>query len=508
MASMKCPTCKGWLICGEEDCPKCAAENDPAPREDTSDGASAAKASQLGRPAESLGKEDDDSLSFDPDLAWQKLGMNQVVLEAPIFTPPADLAESPGSPGGVGRLRLIAVSDTHGLHRGVAVPRGDILVHCGDFSNTGGAKGVRDFVAWLLEVKASKGFQHVVVIAGNHDTTFDQTYYNETGAKRFHPRRPEDAAAVKALLTACEGVTYLEDELAELHVRVGVGPAGEETFLPTVTTVFGSPWQPEFCDWAFNLDRGPPCREKWALIPSAEIDSGRRGVDVLLTHGPPLGRGDKCEPRGNRVGCVDLLRAVQRRVVPLLHLFGHIHEGAGEVSSDGATVFGNASTCTFHYQSLNPALVFDLVFDLVFEGHDGAASQHEGACLRPSRVEAVQSRVSDWSASQVGDWLEKEAAESCRAAEAAAAAAKAPPPPPKISAADALADQAAKHEDTGVQCPRTHGLPAEAAAVLEGLDGRGLSKLDPNKDERLACLDRNARASIIRAIRHLEAEHF
>ena len=31
----------------------------------------------------------------------------------------------------------MCISDTHGLHRGVAVPRGDILIHCGDITNTG-----------------------------------------------------------------------------------------------------------------------------------------------------------------------------------------------------------------------------------------------------------------------------------------------------------------------------------------------------------------------------------
>ena len=41
------------------------------------------------------------------------------------------------------------------------------------------------------------------------------------------------------------------------------------------------PRQPEFGDWAFNLPRGEKCLEKWDLIPE--------GVDVLITHGPPIG---------------------------------------------------------------------------------------------------------------------------------------------------------------------------------------------------------------------------
>ena len=29
-------------------------------------------------------------------------------------------------------MRLVAISDTHGFHRQIDVPDGDILVHCGD----------------------------------------------------------------------------------------------------------------------------------------------------------------------------------------------------------------------------------------------------------------------------------------------------------------------------------------------------------------------------------------
>ena len=39
--------------------------------------------------------------------------------------------------------------------------------------------------------------------------------------------------------------------------------------------VWGSPWQPEFCGWAFNLRRGEACAAKWRLIPPA--------TDVLVT---------------------------------------------------------------------------------------------------------------------------------------------------------------------------------------------------------------------------------
>jgi Icc-related predicted phosphoesterase len=102
-------------------------------------------------------------------------------------------------------------------------------------------------------------------------------------------------------------------------------------------------------DWAFNLQRGPALREKWALIPE--------GTDVLITHGPPFGILD-WTARGERVGCEDLLEAV-RRVKPRLHVFGHIHEGYGEHEQDG-TRFVNASICTEAYQPTNAPIVVDV----------------------------------------------------------------------------------------------------------------------------------------------------
>lgn len=50
--------------------------------------------------------------------------------------------------------------------------------------------------------------------------------------------------------------------------------------LPKVT-IF-SPRQPWFYGWGFNLRRGQALLEKWNLIPE--------GVDILITHGPPLGK--------------------------------------------------------------------------------------------------------------------------------------------------------------------------------------------------------------------------
>ena len=207
------------------------------------------------------------------------------------------------------QLRLVVISDTHGLHERLSLPEGEVLIHGGDITRRGKLDEVRAFDRFLSQ----QNFRHRIVIAGNHDFCFEQ--------------QPQEA---RRLLTHA---TYLEDEAVEIE---GV-------------RFYGSPWQPWFYDWAFNLHRGAPLREKWDLIPPE--------TDVLITHGPPLGLGDQTT-RGEKVGCEELRRAV-KRIRPQFHIFGHIHEGYGQWEEDGTT-FVNASTCNFNYEPRNPPVVLDV----------------------------------------------------------------------------------------------------------------------------------------------------
>lgn len=213
----------------------------------------------------------------------------------------------PGSFRYAGPMRVVCISDTHGLTADLQVPDGDLLLHAGDL--TGGGS--------LAEIAAAHAFltrlphRHKIVIAGNHDFGFER-----------------EPAAARALMTDC---IYLQDESVEIE---GL-------------RIWGSPWQPWFYDWAFNLERGPALAAKWDQIPA--------DTDILITHGPPRGQGD-VTISGESVGCDDLLAAVQR-VRPRWHVFGHIHEGFGTNTVDGTT-FINASTCTVGYEPTNPPLTF------------------------------------------------------------------------------------------------------------------------------------------------------
>ena len=206
-------------------------------------------------------------------------------------------------------MRLVLISDTHRKHGHLALPDGDVLVHAGDATSMGTVPEIAEWNEWL----GRQPHRHKVVIAGNHDWLFER-----------------DPAIARGLLT---NATYLEDG--------GVTLEG--------LRFWGSPWQPRFFRWAFNLDRGAPLREKWERIPA--------GTDVLITHGPPQGILDRTW-HGESVGCEELAPIVAR-LRPRLHVFGHIHESHGRLDRDGTT-YVNASTCDAREKPTNPPVMVDL----------------------------------------------------------------------------------------------------------------------------------------------------
>lgn len=44
-------------------------------------------------------------------------------------------------------LTIVCLSDTHS--KNVDVQQGDVLIHCGDFTNWGHEWEIKDFISWL-----------------------------------------------------------------------------------------------------------------------------------------------------------------------------------------------------------------------------------------------------------------------------------------------------------------------------------------------------------------------
>ena len=203
-------------------------------------------------------------------------------------------------------MKIVIISDTHNLHNLINLPSGDVLIHCGDLCNSGSIRDVVGFNIWI----GKQDFKHKLVIPGNHDRVFETDY-----------------ALAKDVL---DNATLLLDSSVTIE---GI-------------KFYGSPWQPAFCNWAFNVPRGLELKEKWDNIP---LDT-----DVLITHGPPHGMLDTV-PGDGSVGCEELLLAVER-VQPKLHCFGHIHGGYG-IDKRADTVFVNASSCTERYIAANKPII-------------------------------------------------------------------------------------------------------------------------------------------------------
>ncbi len=207
--------------------------------------------------------------------------------------------------------KLVLFSDTHGYHEKIVVPDGDFLIFAGDMC--GGSKPrslseVQSFLSWM----SAQPHRHKILIAGNHDWAFELEAH---------------------LINVPDNLHYLQDSGLELG---GL-------------KIWGSPVQPMFYRWAFNRERGSDIRKHWDLIPD--------DIDILITHGPPLGILDHVA-HGNPVGCRDLLKAVVE-INPRVHVFGHIHEGYGQQTLDD-TIFVNACICDRDYSPVNSPIVVSL----------------------------------------------------------------------------------------------------------------------------------------------------
>jgi Icc-related predicted phosphoesterase len=221
---------------------------------------------------------------------------------------------------GIGNIimkkKITFISDTHNKHKhltskgmGNILGSGDILVHAGDSTSMGQKHEIEQFLKWF----SNTDFEHKIFIAGNHDFGFEKETDIDQQFKDL-------------------GVTYLFDNDITID---GI-------------KFYGSPWQPEFYNWAFNLPRGEELAAKWEKIPD--------DVDILITHGPAYGILDYA-PIGGHVGCEELYRKIVE-VKPKIHVCGHIHDSYGQKTMGGIE-FLNASTLNDRYEYAHKPIVVE-----------------------------------------------------------------------------------------------------------------------------------------------------
>ena len=217
-------------------------------------------------------------------------------------------------------MKIVAISDTHGYHKGLRVPDGDMLIHAGDFSMRAKEGDVTEFAEWFKKLP----HKHKIIVPGNHDCYCDGNKLLSRDI--FSP------------------VIYLDHEQTEVGgYKIFGSPYSACIYEP-------SPWS---FDYVPDSDRS---KRLWEQIPY--------GMDILITHGPPKGILDKVRSSRHgedpNVGDVNLLLAVRNKI-PRVHIFGHIHEGYGVYeSSVWTTKFYNVCICDVNYQPTNPITIFEL----------------------------------------------------------------------------------------------------------------------------------------------------
>lgn len=215
-------------------------------------------------------------------------------------------------------MKIVCISDTHLQVKNLILPDADVLIHSGDHTGNGTKNQLNEAAKWLGQYRTQ--FQRIFTVAGNHDW-IAQT---EPGFAN--------------IAFARHGVKYLEDQ----------GVWFDDVYF------YGSPWQPWFCDWAFNFPNPEDNKELaeaaakrvWSYIPER--------TNVLITHGPPAGVLDAAfgsGPYDTRTGCPYLMERIADLPHLKLHAFGHIHEQngmkeavIGDVAEDVANGIGRKVT--------------------------------------------------------------------------------------------------------------------------------------------------------------------
>lgn len=231
-------------------------------------------------------------------------------------------------------MKITFISDTHTYmydehYKELILPEGDILCFSGDIMSSGYNEGeLIHFLKWL----SKQPFKYKIFIAGNHDRILeDKRLIAEEIISRFQG----------------DNIIYLKDS----------------SFVVDGIKFYGTPYQPYFCGWAFNVQEFEKLVNIYRQIPD--------DVDVLLTHCPPYGILDQSHqpnysnPTGeNHLGSMELKEVLaeknQYNIAPRVVAFGHIHGDGGKKIQIEDTLYINASLCDENYDPTNNIITIEL----------------------------------------------------------------------------------------------------------------------------------------------------
>ena len=204
-------------------------------------------------------------------------------------------------------MKIVCISDTHGLQDSLNVPDGDILIHAGDLTLRGTASQLNDSLSYF----ANLPHKYKIIVAGNHDFGLET-------------KNPD--------IIIPPGIIYLENNCVTIE---GL-------------KIWGSPVSTPYYDWAFMWDE----KRRDILYQSIPHDT-----DIIINHGPAFGVLDWTS-KLTHAGC-EFLRQRIRVIKPKLFVCGHIHEDYGVREIEGTT-FVNAAILNKQYQIAHPAITISI----------------------------------------------------------------------------------------------------------------------------------------------------
>ncbi|MHA2012794.1 MAG: metallophosphoesterase family protein [Candidatus Helarchaeota archaeon] len=195
-------------------------------------------------------------------------------------------------------MKIVALSDTHGRHWELNIPKCDLFIFAGDAGLTTYQR-VYDFKEWLDTIPA----KYKIIVMGNHDEICE--FEGKKVCKDFF-----------------DNAIYLENESVEIE---GI-------------KIWGSPFSKEFNGWSF-MKYDHELKEIWDLIPE--------DTDIVITHTCPFGILDQVGWKNQ--GSQTLLNRI-KEIQPKIFIGGHLHEHGGNKYTDYKTDYYNVSILDDNYK--------------------------------------------------------------------------------------------------------------------------------------------------------------